>query len=177
MRWAVVYATGEGQTGRIAAALAERLEAHGHTVSLHELRRGGSAVDLLDADRVVVAGSIHLGRFATRLARWCAGHAETLTRRRAVLVAVSLTAAGDDAVEWSGLRTIVERFARRTGWRPTAVHHLPGRLAFSRYGPLTRWLMRRIARAHGLDVTGTADIDLTNWEVVRRLADALAGEG
>jgi menaquinone-dependent protoporphyrinogen oxidase len=174
MRWAVVYATGEGQTGRIAAALAERLQAHGQTVGVHELRRGGAAVALDGVDRVVVAGSIHLGRFARRLVRWCAAHADGLARRRAVLITVSLTAAGDDAAEWSGLRTIVERFGAETGWRAQAIHHVPGRLAYSRYDPLTRWVMHRIARAHGLDAGLAGDVELTDWAAVRRLGDELA---
>ena len=174
MRWAVVYATGEGQTARIATALAERLRAHGHTVGVHEVRRVGSAVALDGVDRVVVAGSIHLGRFARRLVRWCGAHAEGLARCRAVLVTVSLTAAGDDPAEWSGLRTIVERFGAETGWHARTIHHLPGRLAYARYDPLTRWVMHRIARAHGLTAAGGGDVELTDWEAVRRLGDGLA---
>lgn len=174
MRWAVVYATGEGQTARIARALADRLRAHGHGVGVHALRRGGAAVELDGVDRVVVAGSIHRGRFARRLVRWCRARAEGLGRRRAVLVTVSLTAAGADAAEWAGLRTIVARFGAATGWRAEAIHHVAGRLAYSRYDPLTRWLMRRIARAHGLDTAGTVDVDLTDWDALRRLGDALA---
>ncbi len=174
MRWAVVYATGEGQTARIAAALAERLEAHGHAAVAQEVRRGGSTVDLDGVDRVVVVGSIHLGRFARRLVRWCSAHAEVLARRRAVLVTVSLTAAGHDPAEWAGLRAIVDRFGAKTGWRARAIHHAAGRLAYSRYDPLTRWVMHRIARAHGLDAAGAGDVELTDWDAVRRLADELA---
>ena len=182
MRWAVVYATGEGQTERIAAAIAERLRAAGHSVTLHALqrRRGGGAAasPVLDGvDRVVVAGSIHLGRFARRLVRWCRARAAALSARRAVLVVVSLTAAGDEAREWAGLKRIVERFAARTAWNPAAVHHVAGRLAFSRYGPLTRRVMRRIARGHGLDTRGDADVELTDWTAVRWLADELAAAG
>ena len=176
MRWLVVYATAEGQTAQVATALASRLERAGAEVSLREIRRARDDVEMTQVDRVLVAAPVHRERLPHRMVVFCRRHARDLARRDAVLVSVSLSAAGDVASDWVGLERAVDDFARRTRWRPAAVHHVAGALAFSRYDPLTRWLMRRIARRRGVRLRGEADREFTDWQEVNAIADALGAE-
>jgi menaquinone-dependent protoporphyrinogen oxidase len=64
-----------------------------------------------------------------------------------------------------------------TGWAPRAIHHAAGAFAFSRYGWLTRLLMRRIARRRGLRLEPDKDYDLTDYARLAAFArDFLAAD-
>ena len=48
-----------------------------------------------------------------------------------------------------------------------------GRLAYTQYGLLMRFIMKRIARQHGAPTDTTRDYEFTNWDEVARLADTV----
>ena len=55
-----------------------------------------------------------------------------------------------------------------------AVAVVAGALPYTRYSPLTRWMMRRIvAKAKG-DTDTSRDYEYTDWEAVRRFAGEFA---
>jgi menaquinone-dependent protoporphyrinogen oxidase len=51
-----------------------------------------------------------------------------------------------------------------------------GKLAYTQYGVLTRWLMRRIAAREGGPTDTSRDHDLTDWVAVRDFALAVAAD-
>jgi menaquinone-dependent protoporphyrinogen oxidase len=65
-------------------------------------------------------------------------------------------------------------FYAATGWHPTLVAVVAGALPYTRYSPLTRWMMRRIvAKAKG-DTDTSRDYEYTDWDALRRFASAFA---
>jgi menaquinone-dependent protoporphyrinogen oxidase len=66
-----------------------------------------------------------------------------------------------------------ERFLRETGWEPELQTSIAGAVVYTKYGPLTRFLMKRIQRAKGLDTDTSRDFEYTDWEDVDRFADAV----
>ena len=50
---------------------------------------------------------------------------------------------------------------------------MAGRLAYTQYGFLTRFIMKWIARRQGGPTDTTRDYEFTNWDNVTRLADTV----
>ncbi|MGE5836736.1 MAG: flavodoxin domain-containing protein [Acidobacteriota bacterium] len=173
----VFYATTEGQTRRIA----ERLSA-----LLHERGIDSRAIDMTSADaqeldwrrvRVVAVGApVYRGRHQPAIDTFVRRHTEELNGRPSAFFSVSLRAASPGAANRDAARQVALKLLTETGWRPGQVTILAGRLAYTKYGWLMRWVMKRIARKAGLAIDTSRDHEYTNWDEVARLADDLAAE-
>lgn len=173
----VFYATTEGQTRRIAERLSELL---------HERGIDSRAIDVTSADAqeldwrrvraVAVGASVHRGRHQPSIDAFVRRHTDALNARPATFFSVSLRAATPGAADRDATRQVALKLLTDTGWRPGQVTILAGRLAYTKYGWLMRWVMKRIARKAGLAIDTSRDHEYTNWDEVARLADDLAAE-
>jgi len=173
VRVLVVYGTSEGHTAKVASGLGDRLRSRG----LH--------VDVVDAsiasdvapdwyDGVIVAASVHAGSYQKPVRRWVRAHAAALNRMSTAFVSCCLGVLQHDPKVDADLAAIVDRFTAETGWRPNVVKIFPGALLYTKYGIVTRWLMKRIAaKAHG-DTDTSRDYDYTDWKQVEAFADEYA---
>ena len=71
---------------------------------------------------------------------------------------------------------IASRFLRATEWQAHRVACFPGKLAYTHYGLLKRWIMRRIAEREGGPTDTGRDHDLTDWAAVREFALNVAAD-
>jgi menaquinone-dependent protoporphyrinogen oxidase len=173
----VFYATTEGQTRRIA----ERLAA-----LLHERGLDSRAIDVTSAEAqrvewravraVAVGASVHREKHQPAIEAFLRRYRDELNARPAAFFSVSLRAAAPGAADRDAARQVAVKLLTDTGWRPGQVTILAGRLAYTKYGWLMRWVMRRIARKAGLATDTSRDHEYTNWDEVARLADDLAAE-
>lgn len=173
----VFYATTEGQTRRIA----ERLSA-----LLHERGLDSQAIDVTSADAqrpdwrgvrgVVVGASVHRGRHQRAIEAFVRRHCDELNARPAMFFSVSMRAASPGAADRDAARAVALKLLTETGWRPARVTVLAGRLAYTKYGWLMRWVIKRIARQGGLATDTSRDHEYTDWSEVSRVADELAAE-
>jgi menaquinone-dependent protoporphyrinogen oxidase len=162
MKILIVYATTEGQTRKIARHVFDRLAGAGHAVELTAAEAAGGR-DPAGFDAVVVAGSVHAGRYQKELVDWVRAAAQGLAAVPTLFLSVSLTAAGRDAQEWEGLRGCVARFSAETGWTPARVEHVAGAFRFSEYDFFKSWAMRWIAAQRDETVRGGEDREYTDW--------------
>jgi menaquinone-dependent protoporphyrinogen oxidase len=77
---------------------------------------------------------------------------------------VSLSATGSDL---PGARRCADAFLHETGWFPSMVRLTAGALTYSRYGPVRRWIMKRIARKAGGGTDTSRDYEYTDWAKLR----------
>ncbi|MCO4055819.1 MAG: hypothetical protein HEQ16_17570 [Bosea sp.] len=112
----IAYPTSEGQTEKVTAFMRERLLAGGHQVTTG---RPGVAEgpSLADADRVLVAASLHAGSRQSEAVDFAKRRAGELDRLQALILSVSLSAAGRDRAD---LEAHVARLERQTGWAAVA---------------------------------------------------------
>jgi menaquinone-dependent protoporphyrinogen oxidase len=87
---------------------------------------------------------------------------------------VSLSAGSKRPTEVAAAQGLADKFATDTGWRPSRIACVAGRLAYSQYNWLVRLLMRRIARKEGGSTDTRQDHEYTNWDQVEQLANELA---
>jgi menaquinone-dependent protoporphyrinogen oxidase len=168
----VVYASSYGQTERIARRIAETAKREGATVTLAPVESLRQPLAIGDAGRIVVAGSVKWGKHQKTLVRFVRRNRVALGAAETTFVSVS-GAAGSEA-GLAHAREYVDTFIAKTRWMPSAVELMPGGMAFSKFGWLTRRLVIASDRKLGIVREPTSDYDYTDWEAVDRLAVRLA---
>ena len=166
----ILYGTSEGHTRAVAHAIAEPMISAGVDVTVAEA--GTLQFPSLDFDGVIVAASVHGGRYQRAVEKWVRRHADQLAARTAAFVSVSLAVLQtSDPKTQAEVAAIVERFAARTGWQPPIVKHVAGALLYTRYGIFKRWIMKRIVSKAGGDTDTSRDYDYTDWAAVRAFGE------
>src|SRR5688572_15190484 len=168
----VLYGTTQGQTAKIAEALAAELRARGTEADLVDAAAHNPAAD--DYAAVVVAASVHAGGYQRPVQRWVQAHAAALHGRPTAFVSVCLGVLQHDPGVDRELKAIIDRFLAATGWQPDVVKIVAGALPYTRYNWLTRVAMKRIVRKAGGDTDTSRDYEYTDWADVRRFAGAVA---
>ena len=169
-RLLVLYGTTDGQTAKIARAIAETWRAHGSTVDVIRADSAGAHPRPGDYDGIVVAASLHVGGYQRSVRRWVRQHAAALTDKTTVFLSVCLGVLQDDAKVRADLDRIARRFFAETGWTPTMTKLVAGALPYSRYGWLKRQIMRRIVRRAGTETDPRRDYEFTDWADLTRFA-------
>ena len=143
----VFCATTEGQTRRIAAEIAATLREQGFVSDVHCLSEAMPAVNWSDVRGVVVGASIHAGRHQKAAVDFVTREARHLTAVPSAFFSVSLSAASRNPAEVDAARGLATHFARQTGWEPTRVLSIAGKLAYSqvRFRDPTDHAVHRVA--------------------------------
>ena len=166
----ILYGTSEGHTRAIARAIAEPLSRGGMVADV--IRAGTLEPVLHDYDAIIVAASVHAGRYQKAVKQWVRSHAPEFGARPTAFVSVSLGVLQlPDPKVMADLDAIVKRFVDDTNWRPAVVKHVAGALLYTRYNIFTRWIMKRIAAKAGGETDTSHDYDYTDWADVRAFAD------
>jgi menaquinone-dependent protoporphyrinogen oxidase len=174
MKILLIYGTTEGHTRKIASYIADRLSGHGHSVALAEAGDGASRQDIGRFDAVLVAGSVHVGRYQPALIHFVRQQRAALDARPNAFISVSLAAAGGDPDDVQGLKKCLDAFFARTRWQPRQLHHVAGAFRYTAYGFFKRWAMRYIAHRKGGPTDTSRDHELTDWDDLARFVDAFA---
>ena len=173
MKLAIIYATTEGQTRKIARFAADRLTEDGHSVELVGVQDADD-LGLSRFDGALLAGSVHLGRYQKELSGFAKAHAEELSKLSTLFLSVSLSAAGDDPEDWKGLEDCLARFSGETGWTPTRTEHVAGAFRFTEYDFFRAWAMRWIADSKGEELKRDEDKEYTDWAKLGSVLDEWA---
>jgi len=168
----ILYATTNGQTRRIARRLVEMFREKGFTSRAIDMAsRDADRVNWDCAEAVVVTASLHAHKHQRAATVFCREHARYFNVRPSEFLSVSLSVASDDGRERAEAARIAQEFVDDVGWTGAKVVCLAGRLAYTQYGWLTRFVMKRIARQHGQPTDTSRDYEFTNWDEVGRVAD------
>jgi menaquinone-dependent protoporphyrinogen oxidase len=176
----IVYGTSYGQTAKVARFVADALTASGDSVTLVDAAELGRGCELprglspRDFDGVIVAASVVYGRHQRSVRRFVGVHHEALNAVPSAFVSVSGSAGSRDVAKFAEALKVAGDFVRTSGWRPTLVESVAGAMAYTKYSPFLRWMMRRIAAGQGGPTDTRRDHEMTDWAQVRRFAEAFA---
>jgi menaquinone-dependent protoporphyrinogen oxidase len=168
---AVLYATTEGQTMKIASHIAARFKDQGHDVELHH-------VDALEdfppakLDGVLLGGSIHEGHYQRYFERWIKAHRSQLAACPSGLFTVCLGIVSANEKEREEARAFPRQLSERTSWTPGHTAVFAGALKYTQYSWLKRALMKQIAKQEGAATDTSTDHEYTQWSEVNAFADA-----
>lgn len=164
MHFLIVYGTTEGHTRDVCHFVARCLRETGHTATVEEAGLDPRYPRPEDYDAVLLAASLHVGRYQPQLVRFAQEHHESLNRLPTAFISVSLSAAGVSPEDWEGLRECLGRFNEETHWTPGAVHQAGGAILNSQYDFFKRLVLQHIARQRGQKTSRSHDYDLTDYE-------------
>jgi len=178
MKILALYGSRFGQAEAVLRRVVRRLATSGHSVTMVDGRVIPDTLSLDHFDAVVVAASIIMGRHQAYVRSWARSNASALSRLPGAFISVN-GASPESRAEWrKGAEEYLARFAVQTGWHPRWTAAFGGALRYSRYDPITRWIMKRIAAKEGGPTDTSHDHELTDWAAVDRFADKLvAGLG
>ena len=71
---------------------------------------------------------------------------------------------------------MIDEFVEDTRWRPAHIKPVAGALLYSKYNPLVRFIMKRIAKEAGGATDTSRDYEYTDWVGLDRFVDELADE-
>jgi menaquinone-dependent protoporphyrinogen oxidase len=176
----IVYATRDGHTRLIAQHIAERLRERGCLVELYDARDTGTQPRVTAFSGVLLATSLRMARHEKEMLRFIEREREALAARPTAFLSVSLSAAGaQDSTRPAEYRERVthelekctNQLYDRTHWHPGRTEFVAGALMYTRYNPLVRWALRRIARKEGASTDTAHDHVLTDWKALDRFVD------
>ena len=163
----VAFHTSEGQTARIAERIAEVLRQDGDDVDVSELDHA-PAPDAYDG--IAVGDSIHIGHHSRPMTHYLKEYAGQLDGVTSALFQVSMTSAYPDDEHSTLAHTKVQELLDHTGFVPDIVGLFAGALVYTKYGWLTRRVMRSIEGHQGGDTDTTRDYEYTDWDAVEHFA-------
>ena len=165
----VLYGTTTGQTAKIAQAIGDTLRQQGASVDVIEVNPEWPEPE--DYQAVVVAASVHGGKYQRPVRRWVRVNADELNARPTAFVSVCLGVLQHEPQAQEEVAAIMTRFLTAAGWRPTVTKTVAGALLYTQYNPFLRWVMKRITRKAGGDTDTSRDYEYTDWSDVRTFAE------
>lgn len=170
MKVLVGYATGEGQTRKIARRIADLVADRGRAVELLALD-DAEHIALQRFDRVILAASIHAGHYQKALSDFAGRHSDGLNDMPTLFLSVSLSAAGHEAEDWRGLQHVLEDLEAATDWAPGRTEQIAGAYRPAEYDLFRRFIMRRIIADKDPDADLDNGKEYTDWEALDRLIE------
>ena len=172
----VFCATTEGHTHRISSEIAATLRQQGFESDVHGLSTPLAHVDWRNVRGVVVGASIHIGRHQPAALEFVKREIREIAARPSAFFSVSLAAASKNPAEVAAARGLAAGFVEQAGWQPTRILPVAGKLAYTKYGFVTRQMMRYIAWREGAPTDATRDYEFTDWAAVRQFALDVAAD-
>jgi menaquinone-dependent protoporphyrinogen oxidase len=174
MKILAVYGSSYGQAQAVMRRVAAALEHSGHTVAIYRANAVPRSTSVADFDAVLIAASVIMGRYQRYVRAFVRRHLAALNDRPTAFVSVS-GASPEDVPEWRAAASgYVTKFLGETHWSPRWTATFSGALRYTRYGFVTRWIMKRISARTGGPTDTTHDHEFTDWAAVDRFAAELS---
>ena len=167
----LVYGTSYGQTAKIARYVAGVLIALGDRVRVVNADNTPSDLDVHRFDAIIVGGSVIRGRHQRKVTHFVRDHLATLNTTPSAFFSVSGVAASADEASQAESQRFIDEFLGEAGWYPRSAVAIAGAIAYTRYNPILRWIMRRGSKRMGGPTDISRDHELTDWSKVERFVD------
>jgi menaquinone-dependent protoporphyrinogen oxidase len=171
MKLMIVYATTEGHTRTVAKFLEKEAGKSGHKTGLFNANIDPPSLDGYDA--VIVAGSVHMGKYQTSIEHFVKKYHEKLNTLNSAFLSISLAAASNDEESWKELEQQTTDFLVSTSWKPAFIEYVAGALLYTQYDFFKRFVMRLISKKSGGDTDTSHDHVYTNWKQVQNVIQKL----
>ena len=166
----IVHASRFGQTAKIAERIASVLHAEGVDAVVMRADQVPITIDLTAFSGVIVAAPVIMQGHPKSARRFVIRHRVTLDSRPTAFVSVSGSAAGKELRHLLDCERMIERFLEKTDWQPSRTASIAGAFAYTKYGPITKWVMKQIAKKEGAPTDTSRDYELTDWHAVDMFA-------
>lgn len=167
----IVYATVEGQTGKIAKFIADTLDKGGDDVVLADAGEPMADVSYDGADKVILAAPVHERRHPKPFEVLLRADREQLGRRKTLLISVSLKAAFEETREEA--QEFLDEMKMRTDFQPDAELLVAGAVQPHFYDYYAEQILRHVILG-GQDVDPEQQHEFTDWDALEKAVTAFA---
>ncbi|WGE85413.1 menaquinone-dependent protoporphyrinogen IX dehydrogenase [Actinobacillus equuli] len=171
MKTLILYFTTDGQTQRIAQAIAAEIE---HEVELVSLKQ--QAVDfaekLASADQIVMGASIRYGHFDKTVYKFIEQYHQVLNQKPSAFFSVNLTARKENR-KTPETNVYTRKFLAKIKWKPTKVEVIAGALLYPRYTLFDRLCIQLIMKLTKGETDASREYEYTNWQQVAQFGQML----
>ena len=125
-------------------------------------------------DGIIVGASVIRGRHQRSVRDFVRAHCASLNAMPTAFFSVSGSAASPDERGGAEARRCVEIFLGETHWRPAITDTIAGAMAYTKYGPLLRWILKQIAKRNGGPTDTSREHEMTDWQQVQHFVERFA---
>ncbi|KAE9531037.1 menaquinone-dependent protoporphyrinogen IX dehydrogenase [Testudinibacter aquarius] len=170
MKTLIIYASVDGQTQKIAQAIATEIQNQDQSavVNLAALA-AAEQQDLAQYDQIIIGASIRYGHFNKTLEPYIARYAELLNRKKTAFYSVNLTARKADK-NTPETNAYTRKLLQRIDWQPTQSAVFAGALRYPQYRFFDRFMIRLIMKITGGETDTSKEVEYTDWEKVAEFA-------
>lgn len=165
----IVYASRYGQTAKIAGRIGNIIRPD-HPVEVRAVEQIEASFHAAQYAGVIVAGAVYYDKHPRALRDFVREHAIFLATVPSAFVSVSGAAGAPTDEAKAQVKAYVDAFIAESSWTPRIIQPFAGGLAYSRYGFITKWIMRRLAKKRGRDYDTSRDYEYTDWNAVEEFA-------
>lgn len=169
----IYFATKYGQTAKIAREIANTLEKSGVASAVYDVNTLSKSGELGAHDSYIFCGAMYAGKYSRKLVKLISDNRDILSKSPSAFVSLSLSAAGNETQKTEA-RAVAQKLLRELNWQPTHLFDVAGAVAYTKYGFLTRMVMKHICRKSGGPVDTSVEHELTDWNAVREFAKGFA---
>lgn len=157
----IIYATIEGQTGKIANFIEAQIGKAGLATRLVNATDKMADVSFKDVDKVILAAPVHERRHPKSFEMMVSALRKDLDLRNTLLISVSLSAAFPEGHEEA--QDYVDEMTMRTGVKLDEVALVPGAVRIHRYDYYATQVLRHVVlRDRDFDSNATSH-EFTDW--------------
>lgn len=162
----IVYGTSYGQTAKIARYMAGTLIGLGDRVKVVNAAEKRPDLDVKRFDGIIVGGSVMRGRHQREVIRFVRNNRATLNTTPSAFFSVSGAAASPDEKNREEAQRFIDELLGQAGWYPRCTAAIAGAMAYTKYNPVLRWIVRRGAKPLGGPTDTSRDYEYTDWSQV-----------
>ena len=167
MKTLILYLSNDGQTKKIADAIAKEHCYETKVVSLEEFKEG-----LNQFDNIVIGASIRYGHFNKKLYKFIKNNTDTLNSKNASFYGVNLTARKADK-NTPETNVYVRKFLAKINWKPKQAAVFAGALFYPRYNFFDKRMIQFIMKLTGGETDTSKEVEYTDWQKVKEFAQKL----
>lgn len=169
----ILYATHEGQTGKIARFVETELRKSGVETRLADALDTTTDIDFAGVDTVILAAPVHERRHPKLFEAFLTAQQEALERRRTLMLSVSLSAAFPEGLEEAEEYLIEMKM--RCRFDPDAEALVAGAVRTSKYDYFASQLVRHVVLRDRDYDPAQGEYEFTDWAALRKtLSEFLA---
>ena len=161
----IIYATIEGQTGKVARFVETQVEKAGHETRLLDATDKMADVSFEGVDKVILAAPVHERRHPKTFEMLITAAHKDLEARDTLLLSVSLSAAFPEG--HAEAQDYVDEMILRTGVKPDSVALIAGAVRNHRYDYYASQVLRHVVlRDREFDPSAESH-DFTDWAALK----------
>lgn len=164
MKTLILYLSNDGQTKKIAYAIAKDHTEKSEVINLDKFQG-----DLNNFHKIIIGASIRYGHFNKKLYKFIEQNSDILNQKQSFFFGVNLTARkeGKNTPETN---VYIRKFLARIKWKPKGVGVFAGALFYPRYNFFDKKMIQFIMKITGGETDTSKEVEYTDWQKVKEFA-------